>query len=197
MSHQRRRAGLRFIVAAILVAMPVLAAIAPRAAAGEPGDLRFLEVRIDRVTPEIVTTAGDATVTVNGTVINVGDRPVRDIVVRLEHAGAVTSPQGLRTNLDGFYNVLHPLVMPMIRRRDGGRIVTLSSVSGVMGNRGQVNYSASKAGIIGATGAGSGQLEIASRKVLTPRRTRSASKPAFSRAIVSKSPRASAAERRS
>lgn len=61
--------------------------------------------------------------------------------------------QVLRTNLDGFYNVLHPLVMPMIRRRKPGRIVTLSSLSGEMGNRGQVNYSASKAGIIGATKA--------------------------------------------
>jgi 3-oxoacyl-[acyl-carrier protein] reductase len=57
----------------------------------------------------------------------------------------------LRTNLDGFYNVLHPLVMPMIRLRDGGRIVTLSSLAGIAGNRGQVNYAASKAGIIGAT----------------------------------------------
>jgi len=61
--------------------------------------------------------------------------------------------QVLRTNLDGFYNVLHPLIMPMIRRRKPGRIVTLSSVSGVMGNRGQVNYSAAKAGIIGASKA--------------------------------------------
>lgn len=61
--------------------------------------------------------------------------------------------QVLRTNLDGFYNVLHPLIMPMIRRRKPGRIVTLSSASGVMGNRGQVNYSAAKAGIIGATKA--------------------------------------------
>ncbi len=125
MSHQRRRAGLRFIVAAILVAMPVLAAIAPRAAAGEPGDLRFLEVRIDRVTPEIVTTAGDATVTVNGTVINVGDRPVRDIVVRLEHAGAVTSPQGLRTNLDGSTDQYEPVgdfipVAPELQRGQAG-----------------------------------------------------------------------------
>jgi 3-oxoacyl-[acyl-carrier protein] reductase len=59
----------------------------------------------------------------------------------------------LRTNLDGFYNVVHPIVMPMIRRRDGGRIVTLSSVSGLVGNRGQVNYSAAKAGIVGATKA--------------------------------------------
>lgn len=69
----------------------------------------------------------------------------------------------LRTNLDGFYNVLHPAIMPMIRRRAAGRIVTISSVSGVMGNRGQVNYSASKAGIIGATKALA--VELASRKI--------------------------------
>jgi 3-oxoacyl-[acyl-carrier protein] reductase len=69
----------------------------------------------------------------------------------------------LRTNLDGFYNVLHPAVMPMIRRRAPGRIVTLSSVSGVMGNRGQVNYSAAKAGIIGATKALA--VELASRRI--------------------------------
>jgi 3-oxoacyl-[acyl-carrier protein] reductase len=61
--------------------------------------------------------------------------------------------QVVHTNLDGFYNVLRPLVMPMVRARQGGRIVTLSSVSGIIGNRGQVNYSASKAGIIGATKA--------------------------------------------
>jgi 3-oxoacyl-[acyl-carrier protein] reductase len=69
----------------------------------------------------------------------------------------------LHTNLDGFYNVLHPLIMPMIRRRDGGRIVTLSSVSGQIGNRGQVSYSASKAGIIGATKALA--LELAKRNI--------------------------------
>lgn len=69
----------------------------------------------------------------------------------------------LRTNLDGFYNVLQPAVMPMIRRRAPGRIVTLSSVSGVIGNRGQVNYSASKAGIIGATKALA--VELASRSI--------------------------------
>jgi 3-oxoacyl-[acyl-carrier protein] reductase len=55
-----------------------------------------------------------------------------------------------RTTLDGFYNVTRPLVMPMVRRRRG-RIINISSVSGVMGNRGQVNYSAAKAGLIGAT----------------------------------------------
>lgn len=69
----------------------------------------------------------------------------------------------VHTNLDGFYNVLNPLVMPMVRRRKPGRIVTLSSVSGLVGNRGQTNYSAAKAGIIGATKALS--LELASRGI--------------------------------
>lgn len=66
-------------------------------------------------------------------------------------------------NLNGIYNVLHPAVMPMIRRRKPGRIVTISSVSGLMGNRGQVNYSASKAGIIGATKALA--VELAKRRI--------------------------------
>lgn len=69
----------------------------------------------------------------------------------------------LHTNLDGFYNVLHPLVMPMVSARRGGRIVTLSSLSGLAGNRGQVNYSAAKAGIIGATKALA--IELAKRQI--------------------------------
>jgi 3-oxoacyl-[acyl-carrier protein] reductase len=69
----------------------------------------------------------------------------------------------LTTNLDSFYNVLNPLIMPMIRTRKPGRIVTLSSVSGITGNRGQVNYSAAKAGIIGATKALA--VELASRGI--------------------------------
>lgn len=71
--------------------------------------------------------------------------------------------QVIHTNLDSFYNVIHPCVMPMIGLRDGGRIITLSSVSGMMGNRGQVNYSAAKAGIIGATKALA--VELAKRKI--------------------------------
>jgi 3-oxoacyl-[acyl-carrier protein] reductase len=55
-----------------------------------------------------------------------------------------------RTNLDGFFNVTQPLVMPMVRRRRG-RIITITSISGLIGNRGQTNYSAAKAGLIGAT----------------------------------------------
>jgi 3-oxoacyl-[acyl-carrier protein] reductase len=69
----------------------------------------------------------------------------------------------IEVDLNGFYNVLHPIVMPMIRRRKPGRIVTISSVSGMIGNRGQVNYSAAKAGIIGATKALA--VELAKREI--------------------------------
>ena len=67
------------------------------------------------------------------------------------------------TGLNGFFNIVHPLVMPMVRKKQGGRIVTMASVSGVMGNRGQVNYSAAKAGLIGATKALA--VELASRRI--------------------------------
>jgi 3-oxoacyl-[acyl-carrier protein] reductase len=69
----------------------------------------------------------------------------------------------IRTNLDGFYNVLSPIVLPMVRRRGPGRIVTIASISGLMGNRGQVNYSAAKAGIIGASKALA--IELAKRGI--------------------------------
>ena len=69
----------------------------------------------------------------------------------------------IATNLTGFYNVLHPLVMPLVRLRDGGRIVSIASVSGLMGNRGQANYSAAKAGLIGASKALA--VELASRRI--------------------------------
>lgn len=69
----------------------------------------------------------------------------------------------VHTNLDAFYNVLHPVTMPMVQRRKPGRIVTLASVSGLVGNRGQANYSAAKAGIIGATKALA--IELAKRAI--------------------------------
>ncbi|HXJ08366.1 MAG TPA: 3-ketoacyl-ACP reductase FabG2 [Burkholderiales bacterium] len=69
----------------------------------------------------------------------------------------------LDTSLGGFYNVVHPLLMPMVRARQGGRIVAIASVAGVIGNRGQVNYSAAKAGLIGATKALA--TELASRAI--------------------------------
>jgi 3-oxoacyl-[acyl-carrier protein] reductase len=67
------------------------------------------------------------------------------------------------TSLDGFFNVVQPLILPMVRARRGGRIVCVASVSGVMGNRGQVNYSAAKAGLIGAAKALA--VELASRNI--------------------------------
>jgi 3-oxoacyl-[acyl-carrier protein] reductase len=69
----------------------------------------------------------------------------------------------VRTNLDGFYNVVQPLVMPMVRLRDGGRIVTLASIAGQTGNRGQTNYAATKAGLAAATK--SLALEVAKRGI--------------------------------
>lgn len=71
--------------------------------------------------------------------------------------------QVIDVNLNGLYNVLHPIVLPMVRRRKPGRIVTISSISGLMGNRGQVNYSAAKAGIIGASKALA--LDLAKKKI--------------------------------
>ncbi len=79
---------------------------------------------------------------------------------------AMTSEQWdgvIRSNLDAFYNVLQPLIMPMVRKRSPGRIVTMASVSGLIGNRGQVNYSAAKAGVIGATKALA--IELAKRQI--------------------------------
>lgn len=71
----------------------------------------------------------------------------------------------IRTDLDSFYNVIQPLVLPMARRSNkrGGRIIVISSITGIIGNRGQVNYSAAKAGIIGAAKALA--MELASRKI--------------------------------
>ena len=69
----------------------------------------------------------------------------------------------IRTNLDGFYNVLHPVVMPMVREKQGGRIVVMSSISGITGNRGQVNYSAAKGGLIAAAKALA--VELAKRRI--------------------------------
>lgn len=69
----------------------------------------------------------------------------------------------INTGLNGFYNVVKPVTMPMVRRRKPGRIVVMSSVSGLMGNRGQVNYSAAKAGLIGAVKALA--IELAKRRI--------------------------------
>ena len=69
----------------------------------------------------------------------------------------------LASNLDGFYNVVRPLIMPMVRAKQGGRIVTISSIAGLSGNRGQANYAAAKAGLIAATK--SVAIELAKRRI--------------------------------
>jgi 3-oxoacyl-[acyl-carrier protein] reductase len=71
--------------------------------------------------------------------------------------------QVIDTGLNGFFNITQPLVMPVVRMKEGGRVVVMTSVSGVIGNRGQVNYSAAKAGLIGAAKALA--VELASRGI--------------------------------
>lgn len=97
------RAGvlLRVLIAAVLLLLIGTPAAQPHPATAEPGATTFLRLQIDRVTPDIVTTTSGSVVTVTGTVRNIGDRPVRDVVVRLEHAPAVTGSAGLRSNLAG------------------------------------------------------------------------------------------------
>ncbi|MGV0837080.1 hypothetical protein [Mycolicibacterium thermoresistibile] len=81
----------------------------PHAAATEAGSGTFLQVSIDRVSPDVLTTTSADDVTVIATVTNVGDRPVRDVVARLERAPAVTSSAGLRTNLSGNVDQYQPV----------------------------------------------------------------------------------------
>ena len=99
--HRLRRAALLRLAAVALLTGLATGLTLPTAAAGEPGATPFVQVRIDKVTPQVATTTSEPLVTVAGTVTNIGDRPVRDVMVRLEHAAAVTTSAGLRTNLDG------------------------------------------------------------------------------------------------
>jgi hypothetical protein len=94
-------ASLRLLVVAGILTGLAACLTVPTAAAGEPGATPFVQIRIDQVTPQVVTTTSEPVVTVAGIVTNIGDRPVRDVMVRLEHAAPVTTSAGLRTNLDG------------------------------------------------------------------------------------------------
>jgi hypothetical protein len=98
-----RRGVLWRLLAVVAVLAGLSVGVLPTAAAGEPGATPFVQVRIDQVTPQVVTTTSDPVVTVTGTVTNIGDRPVHDLMIRLEHAPAVpgSNSAGLRTNLDG------------------------------------------------------------------------------------------------
>ena len=106
-------------LAKALAAFPVAAAVAvltaaltpsltPHAGAGEPPASAFVRVRIDQVTPDVVTATSQPTVTVSGMVTNIGDRPVHDVMVRLERAGALEGSAGLRTSLQGNTDQFQP-----------------------------------------------------------------------------------------
>lgn len=129
-----------------------------RAAGGEADVLQF-DVR-DRVAAR---TALEAAVGANGAYYGI----VCNAGVTRDNAFPALSGEDwdevVETSLDGFFNVVHPLTMPLVRMKSGGRIVTIASISGIAGNRGQVNYSAAKAGLIGATKALA--VELASRKI--------------------------------
>jgi 3-oxoacyl-[acyl-carrier protein] reductase len=120
-------------------------AAAVRAVGAEPTLLQF-DVACREACAEVLTAAVRERGAYYGVVCNAG---VHDDAafpaMRAEQWDRV-----LRTNLDGFYNVLHPLVLPMVRAHRGGRIVAITSVAGQMGHRGQANYAASKAGLVGA-----------------------------------------------
>lgn len=102
------RAAVLCILTGLLTALTA-AAGAPPASAGEPEAMPFVQVRIDEVTPDVITTTSNPLVTVTGTVTNIGDRPVRDVMVRLEQAAPVASSAGLRTNLDGVNDQYRPV----------------------------------------------------------------------------------------
>lgn len=92
-------AAKRLAATAVLLALVAVLIGWPPGAGADPDSPSLLRVRIDSVTPDVVTTSSEPSVTVTATVTNVGDRTVRDVAARLEHGPAVTSPAGLRTSL--------------------------------------------------------------------------------------------------
>ena len=99
----------RLLVAVVALLLAVLPAAAGPLAGAQPASTPFLRVQIDDVTPEVVTTTSEPMVTVTGTIRNVGDRPVRDVVVRLEHGAAIATSSELRTDLSGNVDQYQPV----------------------------------------------------------------------------------------
>jgi hypothetical protein len=103
------RGPARLLVAVLALLLAVAPAAASPVAAAQPGTVAFLRVQIDNITPDVVTTTSNPLVTVTGTISNIGDRPVRDVVVRLERAKAVASSTALRTDLAGNVDQYQPV----------------------------------------------------------------------------------------
>lgn len=128
-------------------------------AAGGRGSLISFDVADEKECREALTAETGARGAFYGVVLNAG-------ITRDTAFPAMESKDWhdvIDVNLNAFYHVLNPLVMPMLGLREGGRIVVMSSVTGVIGNRGQVNYAASKAGLIAA--AKSLAIELGKRRV--------------------------------
>lgn len=153
------RDGFNIVVHYLQDSTGAQATLADIRSAGGHGRLLSFDVSLREETAAVLTQDIDTHGAYYGVICNAG----------ITRDGAFPALSGddwdsvLSTNLDSFYNVIHPCIMPMIGLRSGGRIITLSSVSGLTGNRGQVNYSAAKAGIIGATKALA--TELAKRKI--------------------------------
>jgi hypothetical protein len=96
-----RRGALARLLTVVGILAGLSVGVVPTAAAGEPGANPFVQIHIDQVSPQIATTTSEPVVSVAGTVTNIGDRPVHDLMMRLERAPAVPTSMGLRTNLDG------------------------------------------------------------------------------------------------
>jgi hypothetical protein len=97
------------LLALFVVMLPLGAPDLLPGAGARPNETSFLQIRIDRVSPDIVTTTSEGALTVSGVVRNVGDRPVRDVVIRMEHARAVSSSTQLRTDLSGNLDQFEPV----------------------------------------------------------------------------------------
>lgn len=109
MTRDTHRGAARVTVLVAVLALILLWTPWQPAPAHAYKDAQFLLLVVNEVTPQMVTTAADPTVTIAGTVTNVGDRPVSEVVVRLEHAGAVTTSNELRSSLHGPHDQYRPV----------------------------------------------------------------------------------------
>ncbi|MDG4667313.1 DUF6049 family protein [Mycobacterium sp. 236(2023)] len=107
MTEPGRSGRLLAVIVALLFAVAPVAA--PPPAGAQPASIPFLRVQIDSITPDVITTTSNQMVTVTGSISNIGDRAVRDVVVRLERGPAVTSSSALRTDLAGNVDQYQPV----------------------------------------------------------------------------------------
>ena len=111
MNPARRTRVLRILLTLALVLLPAVV-VGPAEAHNDESS--FLTIELDRVTPDIVTVTGDADVVVDATITNVGDRPVRDVVARLERAAPISASAELRTTFGDAATSAYSAVGPFV-----------------------------------------------------------------------------------